>query len=902
MKAIKVETTKLFKHYGEKVKQISFHPTKPLVLLAQYNGEVSVFNYNTQSLTKKFEVSNQPIRTAIWAGEDWIITAGDDLQVRVFNFHTTQKLQQFESHKDYLRKVVYNHHGQFLMTCSDDKTIVRWSKVAGKFARNGSWEEHKHFVMDVKFHPKDEGVFASASLDGTLKLWHVASTTSNSTLRGHKSGINCLEFSKGDRALLISGGDDYSVIVWDLVSRTILTKIDRHEGNVVDVRFLDTMPFFVSVAEDGKINFYNTRNLEFCFDVVNFMNKGWSLSTKDNLIAAGYDEGAMVLQLGNNVPLASSGKGRLVWSKNSEVFTANLKAIVTKKINNFEKIDAENKELGNLEIFPNKISHNDNAQFFAAIDDSEYIIYKSQNFKQVLFGQSKEFVWGPLNKFAIVNQNNELIIYNTTGNILNTLKFDFYVEAVYGGTYIGVYSGDFVIFYDWNGEGCLGRIDAEAKDVIWDNEQVIVKGVKSFFHLKVHPELEEDNVFELVAEIPDKFISGLWIMGLFVYITESFKLNILVRQKSFTITNINFFAVILEYLDNHQRIFLFDNNCTVTSFAISKELLKIVGVLQEETDADSDSDNKSHIIEKSNTLGEEERDFVAKILQSFDHIDTAFRVVANPRQKLEFAIKLGYLEECITLCNQLEEAIYWKKLGDLAAARGRFAIAEKAFWSCEDLNSLLLLGSCLADQALLERVGEAARGRKHYSVAFTAFWVVGQSARCLETLTESERFGEAAIFAKTYLPSRIQEIFESWKGFLKRKGQNLLHKRLANPLEIPSEYSELAFLAEIEAVVEEIGGRPPLPASHYPDFLEQTRDLDFYGLAKSAGIGALREKLGGIYEGLALAGQQRGRPTAADAVDVSRETAGFAQPVEEVEAYEAEEEGWGEVDVPDEAD
>ena len=193
MKSIKVETSKRFKHYGEKIKQVSFHPSKPLVLFAQYNGEVSVHNYNTQALSKKFEVSSQPIRSAIWAGEDWIVTAGDDLQIRIFNFHTMQKLHQFEGHKDFLRKVIYNENGQYVMSCSDDKTIIRWSNIGGKFQKNGSWEEHKHFVMDIKFHPKDEGVFASASLDGTLKLWNVASTTSNGTLKGHKSGINCRE-------------------------------------------------------------------------------------------------------------------------------------------------------------------------------------------------------------------------------------------------------------------------------------------------------------------------------------------------------------------------------------------------------------------------------------------------------------------------------------------------------------------------------------------------------------------------------------------------------------------------------------------------------------------------------------------------------------------------------------
>lgn len=34
MKALRIDTTKKFKHYGEKIKQVCFHPTQPLLLAA----------------------------------------------------------------------------------------------------------------------------------------------------------------------------------------------------------------------------------------------------------------------------------------------------------------------------------------------------------------------------------------------------------------------------------------------------------------------------------------------------------------------------------------------------------------------------------------------------------------------------------------------------------------------------------------------------------------------------------------------------------------------------------------------------------------------------------------------------------------------------------------------------
>ena len=63
--------------------------------------------------------------------------------------------------------------------------------------------------MDIKYSPRDDSVFASASLDKSIRLWNTKSDKSNIVLKGHNKGVNCIDFYKGDRPLLISGGDDY---------------------------------------------------------------------------------------------------------------------------------------------------------------------------------------------------------------------------------------------------------------------------------------------------------------------------------------------------------------------------------------------------------------------------------------------------------------------------------------------------------------------------------------------------------------------------------------------------------------------------------------------------------------------------------------------------------------------
>ncbi len=60
-----------------------------------YNGHVFIWNHTTQGLVKSFEVSpDQPVRSAKFvARKQWIVAGSDDMQIRVYNYNTLEKIK-----------------------------------------------------------------------------------------------------------------------------------------------------------------------------------------------------------------------------------------------------------------------------------------------------------------------------------------------------------------------------------------------------------------------------------------------------------------------------------------------------------------------------------------------------------------------------------------------------------------------------------------------------------------------------------------------------------------------------------------------------------------------------------------------------------------------------------------
>lgn len=128
-----------------------------------------------------------------------------------------------------------------LITGGHDKSLSVWN-CQGKLLRRLK-NTHEHIIRALEvysgaLYPKP--VMISGSWDGNIKLWHLEEGKKPiGTLTGHESRVKALAAISDHKpdapALLVSGGDDCYVKVWDLGTNECIRTIESHTHFVMDL-------------------------------------------------------------------------------------------------------------------------------------------------------------------------------------------------------------------------------------------------------------------------------------------------------------------------------------------------------------------------------------------------------------------------------------------------------------------------------------------------------------------------------------------------------------------------------------------------------------------------------------------------------------------------------------------
>lgn len=649
-----------------------------------------------------------------------------------------------------------------------------------------------YYCLQVDFNPKDSNTFASASLDHTIKVWGLNTSSPHFTLEGHQQGVNSVSyFPGGDKPYLVSGSDDRTVRVWDYQTKACLAVLEGHQSNVSSVCFHPRLPYILSGGEDGALFVWHSGIYKREASYFLGMDRLWSVACLPgtNYVALGYDEGTLAIKLGNDEPVISmDSTGKVIYARNKDVYRTRVGRTATPAINVPGGIistnDGDPMPLGGelkatWESFPTSIKHSPNGRHIAAVEGGEFVIYTAMTLTshQQGHGSAVEFVWNSTgNAFATRDYGSKVKAFKMdVKEVKEQYAFHpaYTVESIFGGQLLGVRSSEYIDFFDWTDRRFIRRIDVVPRKVYWSEsgELVVLACENTYYVLRYNKDLvtrfaEEgvdtpdegiEGAFVLELEVDERVKSGSFMGDCFIYTNSAKKLNYYVGGEVITLTHMGKPGYVLGYLPRESKVYVVDKNYNLYSYTLLLDVLVFQAAIVR-----GDLPAAQAALERI----PDQRTKLARFLEARGLKEMALSVTEDPDHKFELALAVGKLDIAHGIAVEQDVVSKWRQLGDAALNAFNLKLAAECYTGAKDFASLLLLYSSVGHRTGLARTAQLAKEAGQHNVAFTSLFALDDIAGCVDLLCSDKRAPEAALLARTYEPSLIDKAVSQWKAQL----------------------------------------------------------------------------------------------------------------------------------------
>jgi hypothetical protein len=174
------------------------------------SGKVIAFDVATGNRVAEVGDEFDAVITADVSPDQTQVALGTPLRsLKIYNTADGSVEQSIKKHTDWVQAVTYSANGRFLASGDRAGGLWVWEPKTARELYNCAG--HKEGVTDACFRG-DSTILASASQDGTIKLWNMSDGTMAKTIQAHAGGVLSVAFTHDGR--LVSCGRDRVVKLW----------------------------------------------------------------------------------------------------------------------------------------------------------------------------------------------------------------------------------------------------------------------------------------------------------------------------------------------------------------------------------------------------------------------------------------------------------------------------------------------------------------------------------------------------------------------------------------------------------------------------------------------------------------------------------------------------------------
>jgi len=767
---------------SNRVKGISFHPTRPWILASLHNGVIQLWDYRIRTLVDKFDEHDGPVRGVCFHyTQPLFVSGGDDYKIKVWNYKQRRCLFTLLGHLDYIRTVEFHREYPWILSASDDQTIRIWNWQS----RNciAVLTGHNHYVMCASFHPKEDLV-VSASLDQTVRVWDISGLRKKTVspaggmmphgmhhhhqedslrlpqnelfgntdaivkyaLEGHDRGVNWAAFHPSS-PLIVSGADDRQVKLWRM-NDTKAWEVDTFRGhfnNVSCAIFHPRQELVISNSEDKTIRVWDISKRTCIQTFRREHDRFWILTAhpETNLFAAGHDSGMIVFKLERERPAYIAQQNDLLfYIKDKYVRSCELASSRDVPV-----LSIRGRTAGSTgRIKSLSFSLQDKAILIATDTDGGnyelYLVPKGGSGDNVdsKKGAALAAVFFGRQRFAVLDKSQQIIVKNLKNEETRRCVPPHPIDNLYAAPagMLLLRGEDKVSLFDVQQKRVMGELSVnDVRSVFWSFDASSLVALVSKETITIaNKKLEQLCTVHETMRIK----SGAWDEnGVFIYSTPN--------HIKFCLPNGD--NGIIRTMDNPlyitavrgTKVYCLDRECKLRVIAVdnTEYMFKLALVQRKYSTV-------LKMIKEYNLIGQS----IVSYLQKKGFPEVALYFVKDEKTRFNLALECGSIEIALESAKALDDKESWHRLGVEALRQGNHQIVEMAYQRTKNFERLSFLYLITGNVEKLRKMLKIAEMRGDINSRLHNALYVGDVNERIRLLEEVGQYSLAYVTAATH--------------------------------------------------------------------------------------------------------------------------------------------------------
>ncbi|MEO0406191.1 MAG: NB-ARC domain-containing protein [Cyanobacteria bacterium P01_A01_bin.135] len=312
------------------VETLIFDPTQPRLLSGSNDWTVKVWDTDHGACVASLRGHTAWVLcVAVSPDGGYGASSSTDGTIRLWNLDNYSCEQVLRGHSADVRAIAFTADGQQLISGGDDGTIRLWDLATGSgrilavvdatrvlalaISPDGNWvaagcadgtlrvwngallqarsprvlSGHSRQIEALCFCPSSTAQVATASLDGTVRLWDLSQGVCQGVLQGHDNWVMAIAASP--RGQLASGSTDQTIRLWHSRTRRCDAVLQGYTSTVIGLAAHPHHPWVASAGRDGVVRLWDLAARRCIRSFLGHGNQVWRLAFNPSgtLLASG---------------------------------------------------------------------------------------------------------------------------------------------------------------------------------------------------------------------------------------------------------------------------------------------------------------------------------------------------------------------------------------------------------------------------------------------------------------------------------------------------------------------------------------------------------------------------------------------------------------------------------------